>query len=96
MALFVVGFVTTVPLLNRLDPPPGSSTLDLLVRPPRAHLRFRLAMLASDPAYLATVIRYYVEHPERRAGIGTVAEHERLRAALAAGADAPHRLDPAI
>jgi hypothetical protein len=34
------------------------------------------------PWFLADAIRYYVEHPDRRAGIGTVAEYHRLRVDL--------------
>lgn len=36
------------------------------------------------PRLMAAAIRWYAEHPEDRAAIGTSAEHERLRAALAA------------
>ena len=36
-----------------------------------------------DPGFLAAVIGHYVAHPEHRAAIGTQAEYERLRAALA-------------
>ena len=34
------------------------------------------------PDFLADAIRWYVEHPDDRAGIGTAAEHDRLIAAL--------------
>lgn len=33
-------------------------------------------------SFVADVIRYYVEHPEQRAEIGTAAEHDRLLSAL--------------
>ncbi len=37
---------------------------------------------AGDPTLLAWAIRWYTEHPEDRAGIGTPAEHDRLVAIL--------------
>jgi hypothetical protein len=37
---------------------------------------------AVDPAYLADVIRYYVEHPEYRERIGQPGEQERLHQAI--------------
>ncbi|GHJ46583.1 hypothetical protein Cs7R123_39250 [Catellatospora sp. TT07R-123] len=41
---------------------------------------------AVHPHLLADAIRWYTEHPEHRAAIGTQAEHDRLVAALAARA----------
>jgi hypothetical protein len=35
-----------------------------------------------DATLLAWAIRWYAEHPEHRAGIGTPVEHDRLVAAL--------------
>ncbi|NUO58567.1 MAG: hypothetical protein HOV71_12065 [Hamadaea sp.] len=37
-----------------------------------------------EPTFLANAIRHYVDHPAERAAIGTEAELDRLRAALAA------------
>ena len=33
-----------------------------------------------DAAFLAAVIRHYVDHPENRDAIGTAQEHSRLQA----------------
>ncbi len=38
------------------------------------------------PWFLADAIRSYVEHPQDRVAIGTIAEHERLQAVLTGGA----------
>lgn len=40
--------------------------------------------LEIDPAFLAEAIRWYAEHPEHRAAIGTPAELDRLVAAVTA------------
>lgn len=39
-----------------------------------------------NPWFLADAIRWYVEHPEHRGGIGTQAEHDRLTAGLGVAA----------
>jgi hypothetical protein len=41
-----------------------------------------LAQTLVDATLLAWAIRWYAEHPEHRAGIGTPVEHDRLVAAL--------------
>jgi hypothetical protein len=45
-------------------------------------------MVDVRPDFLADAIRWYVEHPEDRAAIGTVAEHDRLVAVLTASGPA--------
>lgn len=78
-------------------PAPGDDWLALLVARPELVVRRGWALgldsatrvflplgLDTHPWLLADAIRWYVEHPEHRAAIGTQAEHDRLLAALAA------------
>jgi len=44
----------------------------------------RMAYADVHPWFLADAIHYYVDHPDRRAGIGTPAGHDHLRAGLGA------------
>jgi hypothetical protein len=48
--------------------------------------RIEVAFVRVHPWVLADAIRYYVDHPDRRAAIGTHAEHDRLLADLAQAA----------
>lgn len=65
--------------------------LPLTVRSPKLALSIRrpgrlepgwllvpLEMLAVEPVFLGSVVEHYVEHPDRRAAIGTEAEYARL------------------
>lgn len=47
--------------------------------------RVLLGWLLVHPWYLADVLRFYVDHPEERAALGTPAGDERLRRTLGAG-----------
>lgn len=76
-----------------LRPRPREGSLTLLVRGPEPYAGTRrhavpLRWLFIDPSFLADAIRWYVDHPEDRVRIGTAAEHERLRGALAVRAQA--------
>ncbi|MEH0841541.1 PH domain-containing protein [Micromonospora sp. CPCC 205711] len=51
----------------------------------RRRPRLLLSWLWVHPWYLADVLRFYVDHPHERDGIGADAGRERLRGALAAG-----------
>ncbi|GAA3452144.1 hypothetical protein [Dactylosporangium matsuzakiense] len=73
-------------------------SMRLLYRGPGARprsCRVPMSGLAVDAVFLATVVRHYAERAEHRAGIGTEAELERLRAGFArwsaAGRPAGHR-----
>jgi hypothetical protein len=80
----------------------GTSTLAVPVRQPAppeslASATIPLDELDVDPAFLATVVRHYVEHPEQRANIGTPEGYERLWTALRTDGfhpDRPGRLRP--
>ncbi len=53
--------------------------------------------LATDPAFLAAAIRWYVEHPADRAEIGTPSGHVALVAQVSAGStSAPASSAPSI
>ncbi|MCW3843422.1 hypothetical protein ONA70_25275 [Micromonospora yasonensis] len=56
----------------------------LVLSPVRAPL-VTLGWLPVHPWYLADVLRFYVDHPEERAALGTPAGDERLRRALGVG-----------
>ncbi|MET7423898.1 hypothetical protein [Dactylosporangium sp. NPDC005555] len=59
-----------------------SPKLALSIRRPGRHepgwLLVPLEMLAVEPVFLGSVVEHYVEHPDRRAAIGTEAEYARL------------------
>jgi hypothetical protein len=69
-------------------PSASTSTLEAPVRQPAAppeslaSTRIPLDELDVDPAFLATVVRYYIEHPEQRPDIGTPEGYERVWNAL--------------
>jgi hypothetical protein len=85
----------TVPWEALQSGPPylGARTLPLAVARPdlvvsrglaRGPARVTLANAGISRWLLAGAIRYYVDHPDRRAAIGTPAEHDRLLAELSA------------
>ncbi|MEV4137658.1 hypothetical protein AB0J72_36485 [Dactylosporangium sp. NPDC049742] len=59
-----------------------SPKLALSIRRPGRHepgwLLVPLELLAVEPVFLGSVVEHYVEHPDRRAAIGTEAEYARL------------------
>lgn len=55
---------------------PARARLGLMYR----HVDLDIAALDVHPWFLVDVLRYYVEHPEQRAAIGTQAGYERMRA----------------
>ncbi|MEV0131615.1 hypothetical protein AB0H83_24525 [Dactylosporangium sp. NPDC050688] len=64
--------------------PGGRLAMRLLYRTPDGrtkHLDVPLIHLDVDRVFVATVVRHYADHPERRHAIGTQQERERLRSA---------------
>lgn len=96
-------------------PRPGARTLRLVVARPELVVQrgwLRTAGSRREPVVdlrvdthpwlVADAIRWYVDHPDDRAGIGTAEGHERLIAALSVWQPAaprpgvpPHQIDPA-
>lgn len=62
---------------------PGARKLRLETRHGRRSISTQVDV---NPWFLADAIRWYVEHPEHRAGIGTQSEHDRLTAGLGVAA----------
>ena len=64
--------------------PPSAGSLTLFRdRPGRAgRVMLGLSQIQVHTAFLADAIRFYVDHPERRAAIGTQAEYDHLMHAL--------------
>ncbi|MFU8875160.1 hypothetical protein [Micromonospora sp. SL4-19] len=56
-----------------------------LVLSPAAAPQLMLSWLSVQPWFLTDVLRFYVDHPEERTGLGTPAGDERLRRALGLG-----------
>jgi len=72
-----------VPGLPLRQPDQDALTLTT-VRPGRPAMRLTLNYIRVHTWFLADAIRYYVDHPDRRAEIGTQAGYDRLMTALGA------------
>jgi hypothetical protein len=71
--------------------PPVRRTMRLLYQTGggQHHINVPVSRLRVDAAFLATVVRHYVERPEHRTAIGTQEELERLESAYATWKAAP-------
>lgn len=82
-------------------PPSRRDAVELVVVDPAQVIRMgpvlrrrvlRIQSSLVNQVFLAEVIRYYVEHPEHRAAIGTAVGYDRLRADLADTEARPERV----
>jgi hypothetical protein len=78
--------------------PPTRGTMRLLYQTDGRQKRIKLPTyrLRVDGAFLATVVRHYVERPEHRAAIGTQDELERLESAYVTWKAAPTLVPRAV